>query len=491
MRPLRILEVSSEVAPFARTGGLGDVLGALPAALARQGHEVVVCMPKYKQVSSAGMKIIQLDWTVPIPVGDNQYDMTAGLSKNRRTKVTYCFIRNDRLFGRDELYRDLSTGNDYSDNDERFIFFARSVIEAIKKRDWKPDIVHCHDWQAALIPVYLESLYRNDPFFAGVKTVLTIHNLGYQGVFAAETFKKIGVSDELFYAVTGPLEFFGKVNFLKGGVVMADKISTVSHSYAQEIQSTDEFGAGLQDVLRSRSADLTGIVNGVDYTVWSPTRDKKVPYRYNLANLSGKKKTKIELINKAGLPVRDTTPLIGIISRLADQKGFDLIEEAADRLFAMDIQMILLGTGDEKYHVLFTDLEKKYPDKLKVYLTFDDSLAHWIEAGADMFLMPSRYEPCGLNQLYSLKYGTVPIVRKVGGLADTVVDFDPSTGNGTGFVFDDYSADAMLEAVGRAVDFFSHKRPWMKLMKAGMRQDFSWASSAVKYAELFDSLISP
>lgn len=487
---MKILEVSSEVAPFARTGGLGDVLGALPRALAKLGHEVTVCMPRYAHLPLPEQVLGRPDWSLPIPVGGKTTDVTLAVHKERRSKVTYWFIENEHYFHRDHLYRDPDTGDDFVDNDERFIVFCRSVLEAARRFDWKPDLIHCHDWQAGLVPVLLKSAYVSDAMFADVKSVLTIHNLGYQGVFDAKTFPKIGVPDDLFYAVTGPLEFFGKVNYLKGAIVMADKVTTVSRQYAEEIQSSEEIGAGLQDVLRQRSDDLSGIVNGVDYTVWSPSRDKKAPYRFNLANLSGKRMVKVELLNKAGLPVRDRAPLIGIISRLADQKGFDLIAEAADDLFKLDIQMILLGTGDATYHKLFQDLQKRYPDQLKAYLTFDDDLAHWIEAGADMFLMPSRYEPCGLNQMYSLKYGTVPIVRRVGGLADTVVDYDASNQSGTGFVFDEYTAEAMMAAVGRAIDLYERKRPWMKLMKNGMRRDFSWDASARQYAALFEGLVS-
>ena len=488
MRSYKIALVASEVAPFARTGGLGDVMGALPRALAKLGHEVMVFVPLYGQMNIDRDKLAKPGWTIPIPVGGVQHDLSIATLRDRRAKITYCFVTNDHYFERQELYRDPSTGTDYADNDERFIFFARGVLEVLRKLNWRPDIIHSHDWQSSLIPVYLKATLADDSFFGGVRSVLTIHNLGYQGVFPPESFKKIGVGDELFYAMTGALEFFGKVNFLKAGIVSADKVSTVSKRYAEEIQTSDEFGAGLQDVLRGRSADLAGIVNGVDYTVWSPSRDKFIPYRYNLANLSGKKKTKIELLNKAGLPVRDSAPLVGIISRLADQKGFDLIAEAADKLFAMNLQMIVLGTGDQKYHDLFTELEERYPDKLKTYLKFDNNLSHWIEAAADVFLMPSRYEPCGLNQLYSLKYGTVPVVRRVGGLYDTVIDYDEETQTGTGFAFEEYQSRAMLDALDRAVALFERKRPWMKLQKAGMQQDFSWDAAAKEYSALFDSI---
>ena len=487
MAKLKILMAASEVGPFARTGGLGDVLGALPKALTALGHEVKVFLPRYGFIDPS-FRLTPLDWNLRVPAGDRSARLTVEHTRLGRGKVEFFFICNTALFDRSEFYIDPGTGQDYSDNDDRFAFFNRAVLETVKKLDWRPDIIHVHDWQAGLIPAYLKTIYATDLFFSGTRTVLTIHNLGYQGVFAGERFGRLGLPEELFYAMTGAFEFFGKVNFLKGAISSADKITTVSKQYAVEIQSSEEFGCGLEGVLRERARDLSGIVNGVDYTVWSPTRDKKIQYKYTLANLSGKKKDKVELLGKAGLPVRERAPLIGMITRLTDQKGLDLIELAAERLFAKNIQMIVLGTGEEKYQLLLKELEARYPDKLKAYLAFDDGLAHRIEAASDCFLMPSRWEPCGLNQLYSLRYGTVPIVRGVGGLTDTVIDYNPETSLGTGFVFQDYTPEAMLEAVERAVELFAHKRAWVKIMKSGMQQDFSWEQSAREYALLFERL---
>jgi starch synthase len=409
-------------------------------------------------------------------------------SRNHDSVDCY-FVDYPDYFVRSGFYRDPGAVADYRDNDLRFALFARTVIEAVKRLNWTPDIIHVHDWQAALVPVYMKTAYLDDGFFAGAKTVLTIHNLGYQGLFEGDGFRQLGLPESLFYAATGALEYYGKVNFLKGGIVLADKITTVSEQYAREIVSSTELGCGLEGVLRDRSADLHGILNGVDYTVWSPSRDKLIPYRYRLSSLSGKRANRVELMKKAGLPLRDRVPLVAVISRLADQKGVDLITDSAAELFKLDLQMIVLGTGDEKYHLLLQKLQVRFPDQLKVYLEFDDALAHMIEAGADIFLMPSRYEPCGLNQLYSLKYGTVPVVRETGGLADTVTDFDPRTGEGTGFDFSDYTPQAMIEAVARAVELFPKRQAWKRLMKAGMKQDFSWRRSAAKYAELFESVI--
>jgi starch synthase len=490
MDKLKILEVASEVAPFARTGGLGDVLGALPKALVKRGHEVKVVLPRYQNINALTHNLTKTNIEFSVNLAGKQHECKVESSRNTRLKIDTYFISNEGFFGRPQYYLDPETGLDYIDNDERFIFFNRAVIELIRKLGWKPDLIHVHDWQSALIPAYLRTVLAGDEFFHDVKSVLTIHNLGYQGLFPGERFSILGLPGKMFYSVTGAFEYFGKVNFLKGGITCADYVTTVSERYASEIQSGDEFGCGLQGVLKERSSRLTGILNGVDYSVWSPTRDKNIQYHFTLSNLSGKKKNKIELLNNSGLPIREKSPLIGIVSRLTDQKGWDIIVDAFDQLFAMNVQVIILGNGDAQYHDLLTTMEKKYSDKLKAYLTFNDSLAHQIEAGADMFLMPSRWEPCGLNQMYSLRYGTVPIVREVGGLADTVKDFNPDTLEGTGFVFKEYSVEAMLEAVTRAVNLFAHKRIWTGIMKAGMTQDYSWEISAQKYEQLFSRIIN-
>ena len=330
----------------------------------------------------------------------------------------YLFLRHDEFFNRVNLYHDPASGLDYIDNDDRFIFFCRAALEATKVLPWMPDIVHANDWQTGLMIAYLKTKYRDDPFFARARSIFTIHNMAYQGVFKAASFEKLGLSDNLFYS-TGPFEYWGKLNFMKSAISYADLINTVSERYALEIQSSEEWGCGLEGVLKERSSDIYGIVNGVDYSEWSPSKDKFIPFNYDRSDLAGKKKDKVELVNRIGLPFRKKTLLIGMITRLVDQKGLDLFVDIIDKLFSLDLQLVVLGTGDEKYHKMFTQWEKKYPDRLKIILAYDNELAHWIEAGADAFLMPSRYEPCGLNQLYSLKYGTIPIVRATGGLADT------------------------------------------------------------------------
>lgn len=483
---MNILVVASEAVPFAKTGGLGDVVGALPKALARQGHKVKVFLPRYRALNLASYQINRLGTKVEINVGTKTHRLTVEWVRGKRLPLEYYFLCNSHFFDRPDLYRDADEGKDYPDNDERFIFFCRGALAVIDLLDWRPDVIHVHDWQASLIPAYLRLGMPQGHAASQAKSVLTIHNLAYQGTFDETKFGAIGLAEDRFYP-TSPFEFYGKTNFLKAGIVYSDKITTVSERYAQEIQ-TAELGCGLEGVLMERRGDLQGILNGVDYSVWSPSRDKKIPHSYHAANLSGKRMNKVELLNRYSLPVRDTAPLIGVISRLADQKGFDLFAEIADEVFGMNIQMIVLGTGDAKYHEFFSDLERRYPDKIRACLTFDDDLAHWIEAAADMFLMPSQFEPCGLNQMYSLKYGTVPIVREVGGLADTVENFNPQTGQGTGFVFREYTPAALVGAIRRAVETYRKKRVWSSIMKAGMRLDYSWDRSARKYSELFHKI---
>lgn len=490
MAKLKILEVASEVAPFARTGGLGDVLGSLPRALAKLGHDVKVVMPHYGSVDLEAHNLTSSALEFPVPVAGKTRPCKTAHLRDQRAKTDYYFVANDQYFGREEFYLDPVTGKDFVDNDERFIFFGQAALELVKRLGWSPDIVHVHDWQAAVIPAYLRTQYAKDPVFARARSVLTIHNLGYQGLFPGKRFQLLRLPDKMFYALTGPFEFFGKVNFLKGGIATADWVTTVSERYAEEIQSDSEFGCGLEGVLKERSARLTGILNGVDYLTWSPSRDKNIPFRFSPSNLSGKRQNKVELLRSSGLPMRTAAPLVGMVSRLTDQKGWDLVAEAADELFALDLQMVVLGSGEAKYQELLKKLEKKFPDKVKAYFTFDDALAHRIEAASDLFLMPSRYEPCGLNQMYSLKYGTVPIVREVGGLADTIIPYDTGANQGNGFVFKEYTAEAMLEAVKQAVKLFARRRSWIRLMKTGMSADFSWDASARKYADLFLQLTS-
>lgn len=490
MGKLRIAMITPEAAPLARTGGLGDVMSALPSAIADAGHDVAVFLPRYGSISISGIQISPVGFSPTVNLGGKTTPFTLERVENKKSKVATYLVGNRAYFERADLYVDPKTGTDYADNDERFAMFSLAALESMRGMDWVPDIIHVHDWQTALVPAFLKTRYLGDLHFASTRTVLTIHNLGYQGLFPGERFANLGLPEGYFYPVTGPVEFFGKVNFLKAGIAQANRITTVSENYAREIQTSNEFGRGLEGVLAQRSQDLVGILNGVDYSVWSPSRDRLIPQAYHLKNLSGKRVCRTELVRESGLPIREHAPLVGMVTRLTEQKGLDLIEQAVDELFGRNIQMIVLGAGDAKYHDLFTDCQKKFPDKLRVYLTFNDALAHRIEAGADIFLMPSRYEPSGLNQMYSLKYGTVPIVRRTGGLADSVKDFDRATGTGNGFVFDAYEPAALLEALDRAIAVFPRKRIWNQLIKAGMATDFSWPVAAKKYCALYESLVS-
>ncbi len=492
MGKLNIAYVASEVMPYSKTGGLADVAGALPQQLADLRHRVALFTPLYRSVNVDRYDIFRVGRfsDLSVWIGGREWHFNL-LQRDlgKRSKLETYFIECDELFDRESLYVDPATGKDYIDNHIRFAFFARAVLLAMERLEFKPDIINANDWQSALIPAYLKTAERNHPFFQDTRTVLTIHNVAYQGLFEAETFADLGISQSYYYP-TSPFEFWGEVNFLKAGIVFADVINTVSETYAKEIQSANEFGYGLEGVLRDRRASLFGIVNGVDYETWSPEADKLIVKKYDVETLSDKAANKTELLKLTGLHTdRKDKPLIGVISRLADQKGFDLIEEVAEELFELDFTLVLLGTGQEKYHTLFEELAKKYPERISVNFKFDERLAHLIEAGADMFLMPSRFEPCGLNQLYSLRYGTAPVARKTGGLADTIVDYNEAKGKATGFLFEEYTGEALLAVVKRALALFEKKKSWQALVKRGMKKDFSWKKSAKRYAELYEKTL--
>ncbi|MCH7947449.1 MAG: glycogen synthase, partial [candidate division Zixibacteria bacterium] len=415
--------------------------------------------------------------------GEVEYKVELLLNKN--SSVGQFLIVNDIYFGREGIYFDPATNSDYADNDERYAFFCRAILDSVQKQNWQPDIIHVNDWHTSLIPVYLKTNEKNNKFFEATRTVLTIHNMAYQGKFDKERFELLGLPHELINA-SGAMESCGQTNFLKGGISFSDKIVTVSETYAREIQNDQ--GCGLESLLKKRASDLSGIINGVDYSVWDPARDRHIFAPYQISNLSGKKVNKIELLNEIGLPVRSQVPLIGLVTRLVEQKGIGLILECSQKLFGSDIQMVILGTGEKKLEQELAALSVQYPDKLKTFFEFNEVLAHKIEAAADIFLMPSMFEPCGLNQMYSFKYGTVPVVHKVGGLADTVTEFDPVTGEGNGFLFDKFNSNSMLAALNRATLLYQKKRSWTKLMKNGMKLDLSWNKSARSYHDLFINL---
>lgn len=475
---MHIAFAASEGVPFSKTGGLADVVGALPQALAAQGHQITVYLPRYKQTRLTNPNTVVRSITVPF---DDKYRFCSVVAGPSSAGITYYFVEYPPFFERDALYG--TAAGDYPDNAERFALFSRAVIEASKILG-VPQVFHCHDWQSALIPVMLRTFYVEDPAFREVASVFTIHNMGYQGLFPGEILPLLMLPWDLFTITK--MEFFGQVNFLKGALVYSDFVTTVSKKYSQEIQTT-EYGFGLEGVLRNRAATVTGILNGVDYAEWSPENGKFIAEKYSPADLSGKAKDKVDLLQTFGITKADAKlPVIGIVSRFAAQKGFDLISQVMDRLAREDMILVVLGTGDKEYEEMFLRLQKQFPHKIAVKVAYDDAIAHKIEAGADMFLMPSRYEPCGLNQIYSLKYGTVPIVRATGGLDDTVEPWDARTGKGTGFKFFEYNGESLLLTVKAALQAFRDQASWQVLMRNGMSKDFSWGASAKEYIKVYD-----
>ncbi len=485
-KSLNILFAASEVVPFAKTGGLADVASALPKHLKSLGHDVRVFMPKYKSINSVKYKlreVIRLR-EIDVLLGGGVHKVSVKSAFIPETKVQCYFVEHPEFYSRESLYVDPATGNDYIDNDLRFQLFSRSLLEIAKTLSWQPDIIHCNDWQTAITPLYLKTLYKDDSFFCNTKIVLSIHNVGYQGNFSPSAVTHGGFPEDIFQPMSD-VEFHGKFSFLKAGIKLSDIVTTVSQKYAEEIQSGPEYGFGLEGVLSDRAEDLFGILNGIDNDIWNPEKDDLIDYPFSKENLEGKEKNKKALLERFDLEYNPDTPLIGIISRLADQKGFDLIKDVFDKIAALDIQMIILGTGDKKYQDLFSKAADKYPNKFSVHLTFNNQLAHQIEAASDLFLMPSRYEPCGLNQMYSFMYGSVPIVRATGGLADTVLDIDKNPDTGTGFTFNKYTANLMLDAIKRALKLYKDRGKWRELQTRGMNQDFSWEKSAKKYVEIY------
>ncbi len=481
---MKILFASSEAVPFAKTGGLADVSGALPRALAQMGHEVFLILPKYRQVDEKHLNLIKTGISLKVPISQ-KVEMGEVYSTEPAPQFHVLLIRKDAYYDRDQLYG--TPNGDFEDNAERFTFFSRSILEAALALEFIPDIIHCNDWQTGLTPVYLKTLYRNVAALKRTGSVFTIHNIGYQGLFWHYDLHLTNLGWEFF--TPQALEFYGKLNFLKGGIVFSDTVTTVSRRYMEEIQ-TPEFGAGLDGVLRDRAGDLYGILNGVDYEEWSPQKDSFIKERYGPEDLQGKRACKAELQREYALAVAEDIPLIGAISRLDEQKGFDLIAALMEDLMKLGLQFVLLGTGKEKYHLLFENLHRKHPKQVGIKIAFDNALAHKIEAGADMFLMPSLYEPCGLNQIYSLKYGTVPIVRATGGLDDTIKDFNPMNEDGNGFKFKDYSAHSLLEAIQRALQVYRERTVWEKLMIRGMSADYSWNQSARAYLKVYQDTIT-
>lgn len=467
-----------EAVPYAKTGGLADVAGTLPPEflkMKRKDFSVNLFMPYYRKIKNS----IQAEDTgksVSVKIGPKKY--TASLFRKDYT----IFIGCDEFFDREELYG--TPAGDYPDNAQRFIFFARAVLETSKTLDIRPDILHCHDWQTALVPLYLKTLYKKDPFFSNTKSVFTIHNLGYQGVFPKETMALTGLGMELF--TPDGIEFWGSVNFMKAGIIGADIITTVSPTYAKEIL-TKEQGFGLDGLLRKRQADLKGILNGIDYSVWDPEKDSFIPGPYSVKDPKGKKASKAALIKACGFRNADL-PIAGFIGRLSSQKGIEFLLSAAGQLVDWGLNIVILGKGDEVFTMGVEKISSENSGRIRSFLAFDEALSHLIYAGSDLFLMPSVYEPCGLGQMIAMRYGTPPVARETGGLADTIEDYSPIRGKGTGFLFQDESGPALKEAIRSALAVYENAPLWNKVIKSGMRRDFSWRNSAKKYLELYQEL---
>jgi starch synthase len=473
---MEILFVASEVAPWSKTGGLGDVAGALPRALAARGHRVAVVTPRYGGIDPRARGLKRL------PHGLWAGGHGFALYRADGPAPVY-FVEHEHFFGhRRGLYNE--HGRDFLDNAERFAFFTRAALSVPRVVGLAPDIVHVHDWQTALAPWLVSHEFAGQPWAARARTVFTIHNLAYQGIFGPDHVFRAGLPPHVLR--TEAMEFHGSLNLMKAGLVFSDALTTVSPNYAREIQTAD-FGEGLDGVLRERAHKLTGILNGIDADDWDPSRDHFLPARYGPDDLAGKARCKEALQRELGLPVRDDAPVVAMIGRLAEQKGVDLVAAALPEILRLDLQLALLGSGRHDYEDLFRRLSRERPDRVAARIGFDEGLAHRMEAGADVFLMPSRFEPCGLNQMYSLRYGTVPVVRAVGGLDDTVDDHDGADG-GTGFKFQEYHPGAMLRALKRAVELYRDRRAWSGLQARGMACDFSWASSAAHYEQLFARL---
>lgn len=483
---MNIVVIASEAVPFAKTGGLADVMGALPVALERLGNRVDLIIPAYRQVRFAGVPIGPTGWTFGVPLGSREVEAEVFRTHLPGSQVPVYLVDQPGYFDREQLYQ-TDDARDYPDNAERFLFFSRAAIEVVRRLETRPEVIHLNDWQAALIPVLIQELYADE--LGSVGTLLTIHNVAYQGLFDPALLGLTGLESRLFN--WRELEFHGRLGFLKGGIVFADLVSTVSPTHAQEIQ-TPEYGQGLDGLLRARGSDLRGILNGIDVDSWSPARESMIAQPYDvICHEAGKAACKAALQRRASLAERLDIPLLAQIGRLDPQKGWDLLADVADDLLKGDVQMVVLGKGLLRFEQRLEHLMDRHPGKLRAFFEFDNVLAHQIEAGADLFLMPSLYEPCGLNQLYSLIHGTVPVVRSTGGLADSVVDAGPRTladRTATGFVFHEPSPRALRAAIDRALAVWRDRPVWNQLVETGMRTDWSWERSARDYAALYQEV---
>ncbi len=477
---MKVLIATPEATPFVKTGGLADVTGALAKEYQKMGVDVALVLPLYKRVRE-NFRLRSLKRRFTVPLGGQKEEGSVWYAETDDEVPAY-FIENNKFFDRDELYG--TPDGDFPDNASRFIFYSRGILEACKAIGIRPDIIHCNDWQSGLVPVYLKTLYKTE--FKDTAALITIHNLGYQGLFWHLDMPLTGLGWEFFNMEN--LEFYGKINLLKAGIVFSDIVTTVSKTYAKEIL-TEQYGFGLHGVLKKRQEDLYGIVNGIDYSEWNPEDDTLLPANYSISDMDGKAQCKKALQKELNLKGTLRQPIIGIVSRLSAQKGLDLIAEAIKKVLALNARVVILGKGDEPFHQIFKDIGEKNRGGVSVTIGFDNALAHKIYAGSDMFLMPSRYEPCGLGQLIALRYGSIPVVRRTGGLADTVIEFDLKKGSGNGFLFKEYSHRALLRAISTAVEFYSSKRLWHSIIKNSMEADFSWGSSARQYIALYEKAI--
>lgn len=479
---MKIAILVSEAIPYAKTGGLADVAGALPKYLNKHGADVRLFMPLYREVRKKGLPLETVLDRVEVDLGGRK--KAYAVKAHSGSGFPAYFIEKDEYFDRDFIYG--TAAGDYPDNGERFGFFSLAALETVKRLGFVPDVLHCHDWQSAIALAYLKTVRAHEAFFAGTRSLFTIHNLAYQGLFGKDILGKIGLPKSLFNM--NDLEFWGKVNFLKAGILYSTAVSTVSPRYSREIQ-TPEFGCGLDGLLRSRSGVLFGLLNGVDYAAWNPATDTLIPARYKAADLTGKKVCKAELLKAFGLTGRGGTPVVGIVSRLAGQKGLDIVCDALPSLFALGVRLIILGTGEAKIQDSLLEARKVFPTQLGLKIAFDEKIAHTIYAGSDLFLIPSRYEPCGLTQMYSLRYGTVPVVRATGGLDDSIQEYDPGTSTGNGFKFEVASPDALVGTVRKALAAYERPHDWQTLIRNAMDSDFSWERAAGEYIDLYTKLV--
>ena len=481
-KSLKILLLSAEVVPFAKTGGLADVAGSLPKAIHALGHDVRVAMPRYGRIDLEKFGLQKVLDPFPVPLDDHP-EMAEIYEGRIGQDVPIYFVENQRLYDREGIYM-------YPDDAERFIFYCRAALEMLRHLKWPPDVIHCNDWHTAIVPNWMKTLYKDDPFFAHTATLYTIHNLAYQGIFGHRVLEIAGVDEYGFLVHPDTADLNHVVDLMARGIYFADIINTVSETYAQEIL-TPEYGERLDPLLRDRRHRLFGILNGIDYEVMNPATDPHIAQHYDVHTLEKRVENKLALQQEARLKVDPGVPLMGAISRLTDQKGFDLVSAIVDAMVRhLDMQFVLLGTGEQHYHEMFSQLAQKYPERVGIFLTFNAPLAQRIYAGSDMFLMPSRFEPCGLGQMIAMRYGSVPVVRETGGLADTVKDFDARSGTGNGFTFREYEAMALYTAVVRAVETYRHAEVWRRIQHAGMTADFSWDASARKYVDLYQRALS-